>query len=277
MQLWVWMPRILTVTRYPSGHDRVMDMKIRRLLVKMIRKHFRIGWCILFLLLLGSVVAGDEPAPAADKPFSHFARYYPLTIGNEYYYKAFRRDEPNREYQVKAEVRNLQTVGGKDYFYFFAPGADIRYLVRRDESGVFMRRLKREIPLFGISFNVHLMPELLFLRFPLTVGDQWSQQVVAKARILFIPVSRTIEGRFHVVDRQVLRTEAGDIDAFIVNASLGPVNGPMTNKTFWYGADVGYIKADAPEDFTVLVGYRVLDEQAGIWIDKTPLDAARYK
>jgi len=228
-------------------------------------------------MLLASVVAGDEPAVAVDEPIGHSARYYPLTIGNKYYYKVIRTDAASREYQVKAEVRNVQTVDGKDYFYFFAPGADIRYLVRRDESGVFMRLLKREIPLFGISFNVHLVPELMFLRFPLTVGDQWSQQVVAKARILFIPVSRTIEGRFHVVDRQVLHTEAGDIDVFVVNASLGVANQSMANKTFSYGANVGYVKADAPEDFTVLVGYRVFDEQTGIWIDKTPDDAARYK
>ena len=258
----------------PRKHTRVRRSSSRD---PMIRKHVRIGWCILLLLVLGPVVAGAEPALAVDNPISHSARYYPLTIGNKYYYKVFRKDAPNREYQVKAEVRNLQTVDDKDYFYFFAPGADIRYLVRRDESGVFMRLLKREIPLFGISFNVHLVPELMFLRFPLSVGDQWSQQVVAKARILFIPVSRTIEGRFHVVDRQVLHTEAGDIDVFVVNASLGVVNKPMANKTFSYGANVGYVKADAPEDFTMLVGYRVFDEQTGIWIDKTPVDAARYK
>ena len=85
----------------------------------MIREYIRFGLCILLLLVLGPVVAGDEPAPAVDNPISHSARYYPLTIGNKYYYKVFRKDAPNREYQVKAEVRNLQTVGGKDYFYFF--------------------------------------------------------------------------------------------------------------------------------------------------------------
>jgi hypothetical protein len=223
------------------------------------------------------VVAGDEPDSPADKPLTHSARYYPLTIGNEYYYKAVKTRAPNREYRVKAEIKKLQTLEGKEYFYLFAPSVDVRYLIRRDETGMFMRLLKREIPLFGISFNVHLIPELLFLRFPLTVGDQWSQQVLAKARILFIPVSRTIEARYHVVDRQVLHTEVGDIDAFIVNASIGVVNRSMVNKTFWYGENVGYIKADAPEDFTVLVGYRVLDERTGIWIDKSPSDAERYK
>jgi hypothetical protein len=237
----------------------------------------RISWCILLFLPCGLVVAGDEPVSATDKPLTHSARYYPLTIGNEYYYKAVKARAPNREYRVKAEIKKLQTVEGKDYFYLFAPSVDVRYLIRRDETGMFMRLLKREIPLFGISFNVHLIPELLFLRFPLTVGDQWSQQVLAKARILFIPVSRTIEARYHVVDRQVLHTEVGDIDAFIVNASIGVVNRSMVNKTFWYGENVGYIKADAPEDFTVLVGYRVLDERTGIWIDKSPSDAERYK
>lgn len=259
------MPRRRTPVRRGSSRDQMIPI------------HFRFGLCMLLVLLLGSVVAGNEPAPPAANSLNHSAQYYPLTIGNEYYYKVFRKHAPNREYRVKAEVRNLQTVDGKDYFYFHAPGADIRYLVRRDESGVFMRLLKREIPLFGISFDVHLIPELMFLRFPLTVGDQWSQRVVASARILFIPVSRTIEGRFQVVDRQILRTEAGDIDVFVINASLGVINKSMADKTFSYGANVGYVKADAPEDFTVLVGYRVFDEQAGIWIDKTPADAASYK
>ena len=231
----------------------------------------------LILSACGMVVAGDEPDSPADEPLTHSARYYPLTIGNEYYYKAVKARAPNREYRVKAEIKKLQTVDGKDYFYLFAPSVGVRYLIRRDETGMFMRLLKREIPLFGISLNVHLIPELLFLRFPLTVGDQWSQQVVAKARILFIPVRRTIEARYHVVDRQVLHTEAGDIDVFVVNANLGVVGGSMVNKTFWYGENIGYVKADAPEDFLVIVGYRVFDEQTGIWIDKRPFDAERYK
>jgi hypothetical protein len=237
----------------------------------------RIGWCFLLFLPCGLVVAGDAPCTAANEPLTHSARYFPLTIGNEYYYKAVKTRTPIREHQVKAELRNLQTLGDKQYFYFFAPGVDVRYLVRRDECGMFMRLLKRDFPLFGLSFNVHLIPELLFLRFPLTVGDRWSQQVVAKARILFIPISRSIEGRFHVVDREVLHTEAGDIDAYVVNAGIGAVDGKMDDMTFWYGENVGYIKADAPEDLSVIVGYRVLDEQTGIWIDKGPADAERYR
>lgn len=237
----------------------------------------RFSCLILLFLPSGLVIADAESAPTVDKPVTHSARYYPLTIGNEYYYKAVKSRAPNRELRVRAEIKNMQTLEGEQYFYLFAPGVDVRYLIRRDESGMFMRLLKRDIPLFGLSFNVHLIPELMFLKFPLTVGDRWSQQVVARTKILFIPVKRTIEGRFHVVDRQVLHTEAGDIDAFVVNASLGEVDGKMNDKTFWYGENVGYIKADAPEDFSVIVGYRVLDEQTGIWIDKSPPDAERYK
>lgn len=148
----------------------------------------RIGRYFLLFLPCGLAVAGDPPCTAAHEPLTHSAPYYPLTLGNEYYHKAVKTRTPNREYRVKAELRNLQTLDGKDYFYFFAPGVDVRYLVRRDECGVFMRLLKRDFPLFGLSFNLHLIPELLFLRFPLTVGDKWSQQVVAKAKILFVPM-----------------------------------------------------------------------------------------
>jgi len=237
----------------------------------------RINWCILLFLASGLVVGGDETASAIDEPVTPSARYYPLTIGNEYYYKAVKANAPNRELRVKSEIKNLQTVDGEDYFYLFAPSENVRYLIRRDNAGMHMRLLKREFPLFGLSFNVHLKPEILFLRFPLAIGDQWSQQVMASARILFIPFSRTVEASYHVVDRVILHTEAGDIDAFVVNASLGVVGGAIASKTFWYGENVGYIKASAPEDSMIIVGYRVFDEQNGLWIDKSPPDARRYK
>jgi len=237
----------------------------------------RINTCVLLFLASGLVVGGDEPVSTIDAPVTPSARYYPLTIGNEYYYKGIKAKAPNRELRVKSEFKNLQTVDGEDYFYLFAPSEDVRYLIRRDNAGMHMRLLKREFPLFGLSFNVHLRPEILFLRFPLTIGDQWSQQVTASARLLFIPFSRTIEASYHVVDRVILHTEAGDIDAFVVNASLGVVGGAIASKTFWYGENVGYIKASAPEDSMIIVGYRVFDEQNGLWIDKSPPDARRYK
>ncbi len=237
----------------------------------------RINWFILLFLASGLAVGDDEPVSAIDKPLTLSARYYPLTIGNEYYYKAIKANAPNRKLRVKAEIKDLQAVDGEDYFYLFAPSENIRYLIRRDKAGVYMRRLKREFPLFGLSFNVHLKPEILVLRFPLAIGDRWSQRVTASARLLFIPFSRTIEAKYHVVDHVILHTETGDINAFVVNASLGVVGGAIASKTFWYGENVGYIKASAPEDSMIIVGYRVFDEQNGLWIDNSPPDAGRYK
>jgi len=237
----------------------------------------RIGCSILLFLSFGLTLADDEPVSVAGKTLAYSPRYYPLTVGNKYYYKAYRKDEPEREYQVKAEIKNRQTIDDKEYFYFFAPSEDVRYFVRRDEEGVFMRLVKRRIPLFGLSIDVNLVPELLFLRFPLTVGDTWSQQLTGTTRILLIPIRRTIEGKFQVVDRQVLHTEVGDVDAFVINMSLGVLGGSMETSTFWYGENVGYMKSDAPEDFSELVGYRVFDDLTGTWIDKSPSDKERYK
>lgn len=237
----------------------------------------RINCCILLFLASGLAVGDDESVSATDEPLTRSARYYPLTVGNEYYYTAIKANAPNRELRVKAEIKNLQTVDGEDYFYLFAPSENIRYLLRRDKAGVYMRLLKRDFPLFGLTFNVHLKPEVMFLRFPLAIDDQWSQRVTASARIFFIPIRRTIEAKYHVVDKVVLHTEAGDIEAFVVNASLGVVGGEIANKTFWYGEKIGYIKSSAPEDSMIIVGYRVFDEQTGLWINNSPADAGHYK
>lgn len=74
----------------------------------------RINWCILLFLASGLVVGDDEPISATDEPLTRSARYYPLTVGNEYYYTAVKANAPNRELRVKAEIRNLQTVDGED-------------------------------------------------------------------------------------------------------------------------------------------------------------------
>lgn len=193
------------------------------------------------------------------------------------YYKAFETDTPDHQYHVRAEIRDGKFLNRKYYYYIHAPGVDVRYMVRSDESGVYMGLLKRQIPLFGLSFDVHFFPELLFLKFPLTVGDHWSQQVQAKATILFVPITQTIEGRFQVTAREILHTEAGDIDCFVVKANLGVVNGSMVEKTFRYGKNIGYAKADAPEDFAVLVGYHIFDDENNVWADLSPTEKPLYK
>jgi len=232
----------------------------------------RVSACVLFLFSAAVLADGEHPLEAFQS-----SRYWPMTVGNVAFYKAFEKDSPSRQLKVRAETRVGEIFEGKNYYYIYAPGVDIRYMVRRDETGVFMRMVKRKFALFGLSVDVHLSPELLFLKFPLAIGTKWSQLVDAKAHFLLFPINRKIEGRFHVVGREILHTEAGDIDCFVVKASLGIVNEPLVEKTLWYGENVGYVKADAPEDFSLLVGFRTFDEQTGTWIDRSPKGEALYK
>jgi hypothetical protein len=204
-------------------------------------------------------------------------RYYPISVGNVLYFKAFAKDRPEEKLKIKAEINCIETKDGTDYFYFYAPGVDVRYLVRRDASGVYMRGIKYPFPLFAFSITVDIKPELMFIRFPLEVGAKWEQETEAKARILFIPIKKDLRASFEIVRKEILQTEAGEIEAYLVHAWVGRGDEEPELGKFWYAKGIGYAVANTVEHFAEIVGYRVFDEQKRVWNEKPPENPEDYE
>ncbi len=224
-------------------------------------------------------MGSTESEVAAAKSFGVLTwseRYYPMSVGNVLYFKAFKKDKPEEKLKIKAEVKCIETKEGTDYFYFFAPEVDVRYLVRRDAGGVYMRGIKFPFPLFKFAITVDIKPELMFIRFPLEVGAKWEQETRAKARVLFIPIKKDVKASFEIVRKESLQTEAGEIEAYLVHAWVGRGDEEPELGKFWYAKGIGYTVANTIEHFAEIVGYRVFDEQKRVWNEKLPENPEEY-
>ncbi|HDT15727.1 MAG TPA: hypothetical protein ENN55_05910 [Firmicutes bacterium] len=207
------------------------------------------------------------------------SRYYPSHLGDEWYLKATRTAEPEKERKVKARLRSIEERKDGIYNYFYAPDVDVRYMIRKIEGdGVYMSVIVYPFPLFGFPIEAKLKPAMKIMDFPLEAGKKWSYEGQAEAHILFIPIRRNIKADFEVKGRVVLELECGSVDTYNIEVKVdeGDGSGLKTEK-YWYGRDLGYTVAATTGHTAYLTGYRVFDAEKGKYAEKIPEDYKEYK
>lgn len=232
---------------------------------------------ILFMFLISMIFFYLKADQTNIKKITEDEKYYPISKGNLLFFKAFKKSEPNQILKVKAEVVGIEKRDGKEYFYFYAPNVNIRYLIRSDENGVYMRVIRYPFPIFNFSIEVDIIPEICFLKFPLKVGTKWEEQAKAKTTFLFIPIERNIKSYFEIVKRETIKTEAGDIDTYLVYAKIDQGDGKTEIEKYWYGKNLGYVKADTNVHFAEIVGYSIFDAETGKKNEKLPDGVEKYE
>jgi hypothetical protein len=205
-------------------------------------------------------------------------RFYPVHLGNILYLKGYKKKEPAKELRVKAEVIRIEQKDNKDYYYFYAPLVGIRYLVREDSEGVYIRIMKYPFPLFGFPIEVDLKPEMKIMAHPLAEGLKWTYKGRAEAVILGIKLGRDVNTDFEVTKYEKLSTTAGEIDAYNITAMVdeGDGHGKHLEK-YWYAKDIGYSQADTTGHFAQLVGYRIFNEKENKFDEKIPEGVEKYE
>lgn len=217
-----------------------------------------------------------EVAAAVDDSYM----YYPGHVGNILYLKGTKKSEPEKMLYVKAETKSIEKRDGKDYYYFYAPQVEIRYLINVDkEKGISMKIIKYPFPFFGISIEVTLTPEMTFMKFPLSVGEKWTYTGRGEATLLgFIKVGRNLRTDFEILGKEVIKTEAGDFDAYKILANVDEGDGKGIHaEKYWYAKGLGYTIADTSGHRADLVGYKIFDEEKGVWNEKLPEGVAKYE
>ncbi|MGD0566212.1 MAG: hypothetical protein ABSA34_02635 [Candidatus Goldiibacteriota bacterium] len=205
--------------------------------------------------------------------------YYPAHVGDTLYLNAWKKAAPDKEVFVKAEVIRTEKKADGEFYYFYGPQVDVRYLIGIDpKEGVSMRVIKYPFPFFDLSVEVTLKPKMNIIKFPLKAGEKWHYEGKGEAVILFIPFTRDLKADFEVVERVTMKTPAGDIDTYHIKVLLDQGDGKgMTNENYWYGRNIGYSAADTSGHKAELAGYRIYDDKTGQWIEKLPDDSAKYK
>ena len=235
----------------------------------------------ILVLFAVSVAAGQaKPKVVATAIADDSYTYYPGHVGNVLYLKGIKRSVPDKTLYVKAETKAIETRDGKEYYYFYAPQVEIRYLINIDkENGISMKIIKYPFPFFGASIEVTLTPQMMFLKFPLKVGEKWSYQGRGEATLLgFIKVGRDLKTDFEIIGKETVKTEAGDFEAYNVLANVDEGDGkPVRSEKYWYAKGLGYTIADTTSHRADLVGYKIYDEATGTWKEKLPEGVAKYE
>ncbi len=211
------------------------------------------------------------------KKLTQDEKYYPMAKGNILYFEAYKKSEPNKILKVKAEIKDIEKKDEKDYFYFYSPKVDIRYLIRRDENGVYMRVIRYPFPIFNFSIEANIIPEINFFKLPAKIGSKWEEKAKASAQILFFTIEKNITSNFEIVKRETIKTKAGEIDTYLIHARVDQGDGNATVEKYWYGKGLGYVRADTNVHYAEIVGYSIIDEETGERYEKIPEKVKEYE
>jgi hypothetical protein len=193
------------------------------------------------------------------------SRYFPAAVGNRWFYQGYwKNDKDKKTVKVKADILNVEKKDGKEYFYYCAPKVDIRYLNRKDETGVYMRVIKFPFPVFSFALiEVDLEPEMLVIKFPFKVGEKWTAKAKASTTVFgFWKLSRDIQTDFEVVEKVKIQTGVGEIEAYHIKAIIDN-SFNVVEENYWYGKDIGYSVSDNSSYFVKVHGYIIKDEKTG--------------
>jgi len=217
-------------------------------------------------------------SPQSNTVNSESAAYYPMDLGNVLYLKGFKKNNPSKTLLVKAEVKSVEKRDGVEYTYFYAPQVNVRYFVRRDESGVYMKIMRYPFPFFGFPIEIELTPEMKFVSFPLKEGVKWIYKGKAEAVIFGLRIGRDINTDFEIIAREKLETEAGSFDSYHILAMVdeGDGKGKRPEK-YWYAKGLGYSRADTSGHFAELTGFRVWSPENNAFIEKLPEGEKNYE
>jgi len=203
------------------------------------------------------------------------AAYYPAHVGDTLYFRGyFKDDEEKKTHRVKAVVSKTEQKDGIDYYYYDAGKIGIRYLIRKRDSGVYMRVMKYPFPIFGFLIEVNIKPEMCVMKFPLKSGEKWVEKGRAETRILGMwDVGRDIRSDFEVVGRETIDTEIGKIDTVHIRVLVDDGDGDEpTLEKYWYGKNIGYARSDTSSHFVEIVGYEVFNDEKGEVVKVLPKD-----
>ena len=223
-------------------------------------------WCLFLTVpFIFMAAVSDEKTVASNPiitptviPADSVSNFYPITNGNTLYLSGYFKKEPTKKIKIKATVAGGEKIEGKDYGYFYAPQADIRYMMRTDEKGVYMRRIKYPFPIFNFSINVDIIPEMQIMKYPAVKGETWKYEGKGEAVILFIPLSKKIVSEFECFGIEKVKAPAGEFDAIHIKVMVNEGDNSVAKKNeYWYAKDIGYAVADTDGHFAELEGCKV--------------------
>jgi hypothetical protein len=184
-----------------------------------------------------------------------FQEFYPSGPGMVWHYTGHMKDS-SAKLLVEAKIILLNKIDSVQYMYYAAPSVDVRFMVRVDDKGAYMKLLKYPFPILKfLTVDVYLDPEIQFLKFPLTEGETWTQNLKATADLVPFKLNRDIKVKFTVFAREKFRYKGADLDCYRVRMERDEGTGSLWIEDNWFASGLGFVRGDNPEYFIELNGY----------------------
>jgi len=173
-----------------------------------------------------------------------------------WHYAGHMKQDNAAKIRVEAKIISFDTINSVQYMYYAAPSVDVRFMVRVDEAGAYMKLVKYPFPILKfLTVDVYMEPEIQFLKFPLTEGETWTQNLKATADLVPFKLNRDVKVKFTVVAKEKFRYKGADLDCYRVRMERDEGMGTLWVEDNWFASGLGFVRGDTPEYFIELNGY----------------------
>ena len=195
--------------------------------------------------------------------YSNQPDFYPSALGMSWHYSGRWKQGDMRKVSVDASIPSIKTINSLQYMYYTAPSVDVRFMVRLDDKGAYMKLVKYPFPVLKfLTVDVYLTPEIQFLKFPLYEGETWSQELKATADLVPFKLDRRIKVKFTVVAEEKFNYNGESLDCYHVRMERDEGQGQLRVEDNWFAQDIGFVRGETPEYFIELDGYKAVTAAA---------------
>lgn len=210
---------------------------------------------LLFLLFACGINAGlsDEDI------------YCPILQNTRWTYTVHNKTTDKSDYDRFVEINGFETYDSLIYFSYYSPDADARYLMRKDENGIYIKTARYAVPFLSfLHFDIIFNPPVYAIKFPLKKDDVWNYDGMASINAFgFLKFPTKIWAK--VTHMGVETIEAGGVTmpAFKLYGELNREGMDKTFKaTWWFGKGVGLARYESEKVILTLKKFEVIPDAA---------------
>lgn len=186
--------------------------------------------------------------------------WYPISVNSSWDYEGYFKADPKKTLKVKAVIAEERKIDGKNYFFYNVPGFDVRFFVRTEDTGGYMKLIRYPYPLFKfLSYDVVLKKEVLFVKYPFVAGEKWHQETQAAAMLWPIVINRKVKMDFETVEVKKVLFKGEEKYAWHVRILMDQGDGKPKEENHWYIEGEGYVGGETAEHKVMQAGLKFIN------------------
>jgi hypothetical protein len=191
--------------------------------------------------------------------------YCPILQNARWVYTVHHKKNLDPPYDRTAEITGNELYDGLDYFSYYSPDSDAKYLIRKDDSGLYIKAARYAVPFLSFfHFDIIFDPPVYAIKFPMTKGDTWHYEGIASIKALGIFNFPTkVWAKCTHMGIEVIEAAGRTMPAYKLYAELNRDGMDKTFKaSFWFGEGVGLAGYESENNLLTLKSFEIKPDAA---------------